>query len=244
MPVIAGPSSQPAPRGKVSVNQIIEMVNKRTERRGEKTLDMRAELLGVIQEFCQEHRWFWRRKSVILNTLADGTYQYDLTDTGGANIADFEQISQAAPKIFTSGGVYLGKLQPEFDPDQQDILAEDQSSGQPSCYWITGPSTLNVYPKPNGVFRIRIPYWANPAMTPEEMDDVVPLVPPNLYRILIKGLERQVLRYTLGEGSAKYLAAKTEYEELVLKSAMKEDFAPGNYTEWRNQDSNDAVQSS
>jgi hypothetical protein len=244
MPVISNaPISQTAPLKKMKVSDIIEIANQRTERRGEKTLNLKAELLGVLQEFCQEHRWYWRRKSCVINTVA-ATYQYDLTEQGVANVTDFEQVSQAGVKLFDASGNVLGKLTPVFDIDQQEIYAESQDSGQPTVYWISENSTLNLYPNPNDVFRVRIPYWATPGMDPDSLPEEVPLVPPNLYRILIKGLEAQILRYTLGEGAAKYEAARTEYEKLVTKAAMKVNFAPGEFTEWRNNDSTDAVQSS
>lgn len=229
----------------MKTSQIIEIANKRTERRAEKNLDLKAELLGVIQRFCDEHRFYWRRKSAIINTLADGTFQYELTDPTGANLKDFQQVSQFKPHVFDSSGNVKGTLEAEFDIEQQEILSENQSTGQPTVYWITGISTFNCYPRPNAVFRIRIPYWAVPTINPEELDDdVVPLVPVHLHHILQKGLEAEIFRYTLGEGATKYQATKAEYDALVKKAAMKEDFAPGAFNEWRNQDCGDAVQSS
>lgn len=83
------------PLGGWSPDQLVELADRRTERRGSKTLDLNAEFIHALQSFVTETRWAWRRKSANL-TLKAGVWQYDLTKTG----------SYAAPNSYTSASSY------------------------------------------------------------------------------------------------------------------------------------------
>jgi hypothetical protein len=112
--------------------QLIAMADARTEKRG-KVLNLDAEFLTALQEFCLEQRWWWRKKSVAFNTVA-GTATYDLGDSTRDSI-DCEQIVKGGVKLFTSGTTYT-ELTPIFDSDEQDVACEDTTQGQPANYFI------------------------------------------------------------------------------------------------------------
>jgi hypothetical protein len=69
------------PMGGWTRRQLIEIADRRTERRGSKVLDLDQEFILALQEFCMDARWPWRRKSTWLQTFA-GLGKYDLTQAG------------------------------------------------------------------------------------------------------------------------------------------------------------------
>lgn len=224
----------------MKISEIIEQANRKTERLGEKTLDLRSELLGVIQDLCNHTRWYWTKKSAVLN-LSTSNLSYDLTASDGANIQDFSQVAETGIKLF-SGSELIGTITPEFDTEQQEKMRESSTSGKPSRYFVDGFATLNLDCIPDSAYRARIPYWACPSEFQNDGDDV-PLVPAYLHKVLQKGLEAEIFRYTLGEGAAKYSSTLAQYEALKTKFSRKSSFAPGEQREVRTFSSSDAIQS-
>jgi hypothetical protein len=216
--------------------RIIELANWRTGRVGEKKLDLDGEFLGVLQEFCAEYRWYWRKRSVSFATVA-GVATYDLGATQAdapdqcIDALDCEEIISV--KLFSAPKEYT-RLIPLFDTDSQDEALEDDSTGKPGHYFIEPGSsrTLRITPIPDDAYRLRISFWAMPNTTADTQSSSIPLVPGYLHRILVKGLEAQIFRYVLGDASKQYLGAKAEYEATVARAAEKRDFAVGKAREW------------
>jgi hypothetical protein len=212
------------------------VANIRTGRVGEKKLDFDGEFLAVLQEFCAEYRWYWRKRSVAFSTVP-GVSTYDLGSPQAdapeqcLDAIDCEEIISV--KMFSVGKQYH-KLLPLFDTDSQDEALEDDGTGTPSHYFIEpgSPRTLRVTPIPDDAYRLRISFWAMPNTTADAQSSSIPLVPGHLHRILVKGLEAQIFRYVLGDASKQYLGAKTEYEAAVARAAEKRDFAVGKAREW------------
>lgn len=226
----------------MTVEEIIANVHLRTDRRAENNqLNMQAELLKVIQDFCKKYDWYWARKTAALTTSAN-TSTYDLKTATGSTINDFWRVAERDLPVYQNGS-YIGVLTPEFDVLNQEDLKASTTASTPSQYFFAGSATTIEINKPDGVYTIRIPYRAVPKIPSGELTETVPLVPEDLHGLLQDGLEVRVLRWLLGENSAKYLAAKGEYDNDVRSAAVGNVFGPGKVTEWRNQDARDAVQS-
>lgn len=246
------------PLGGWSRRQLIELADRRTERRGSKVLDLNQEFLLALSEFCMEARWPWRRKTSWLETYV-GLINYDLTQSApyqptlapdgvliqGANINDLQQFAQHGVKLYPSADLNNWcELTPLFDRDQQDAALDATTRGRPSQYFMEPGAWLSMIltPVPNATYRIRIAYWAIPNISPDEAPEAIPLVPAFLQHVLLAKLEARILRYSIGEGSAKYVTANGEYTALVQKYKAWEDFTPGQNRDWIDQ-SDEAIQS-
>jgi hypothetical protein len=224
MPIvpITDPSTNPLlypSAGGLTPARIKEMANRRTERRGEKTLDLDYELLDVIQDFCSRYYWYWRRLTAVLTT-APGVAVYNLADQNGANALNCEKIISAH---YVRGTDDMCQLSIVTDAGEVSriIEGESTSSGEPSRI-LREPgydSVVRIAPTPNAAYRVRIMFWALPSMATDALGETVPLVPARCHRILVRGLEANIFRYAIGEGAAKYTAAKQDYESLVAKES-------------------------
>jgi hypothetical protein len=199
----------------MKLTQIIEMASKRTERRADKVLDLMSELMVVIQDFCLEHQWEWREKTVTFNT-AMAQQEYDMAVTA----PDIEEIIAMQLVRGTDDVKRLTRL---FDVAAQGEAMEAIATGEPTMWFRKpgAPLILVFSPVPNSVYKMRMTYWAVPVGSPDTFNDVVPLVPEHLHRVLVKGLEKQIFRYTLGESSTQYQAAKADYDSELAKAATR-----------------------
>lgn len=214
---------------------IISQVEKRTESRGKKQLDMKAEFLNALIAFVKERDWWWRRMSRTFSTVA-GTPTYDFG-------ADWHRSQRM--KLYTSATTWVW-IYPLFDPDEQDAALQDTKQDQPCNYFpdLTDPTMVRLTPIPNAVFTIRDSYWACPSSdTGDDQLEAVWRVPVHAHPIVQMKLEAIVLRFTLGEGAAKYQAAESLYQKMVADAADEVDFATGKITEYRHNDCDDAIQS-
>lgn len=245
--------------GGFSRKQIIEIVNKRTERKAKDGLDLDSEFLIALQEFCWERRWWWRRR-LSQFTLVPGTSTYDVTDPTGINAPDMQQISRNGAKVFplpTNGSPLTSAWQPScqyhpldpiFDPDQQDTIIQLQSSyaqGTPQRFFFVpgNPWEIQLDPIPDAAYPFTLSFYAVPNWTADSVPEQVPLVPAYLHPVLIKKFERTVLRYTIGEESAKYQAVSEEYEESLEKAQLYGNFSDGQISQIKIHDSEDSVRS-
>jgi hypothetical protein len=214
----------------LTVDQIIEMANKRTERRG-KNLNLVTELLIAIQELAQERRWHWRKKSVKFSTVP-GTSLYDLSMQSGMEGLTCERVCKEGPRIYS--GVNHGCLSPIFETELQEDARDSEDTGAPRHYFIDGQDQFRVVKIPDGVYSIRVPMWVLPDMT--TLDGEVRLVPAYLHHALLKLLEARIFRFTLGEGTAKYQAAMGEYRAAIDRASVNTDFAEGRVRQWISQE--------
>lgn len=240
-----------------SRTQIIEMANRRTERRGA-PLDMGGEYLSALQEVCMERRWWWRRRIATFSLVA-GQSKYNLLDSATLNMGDFQQVAKNGFKLFTPSAT-LGSgspvapwncpftcPEPIFDADRQESVLALQSqfpAGLPCGYFMLGAEGMLVTDRiPDQNYPASLAYWAVPAYTDDDEDETVPLLPPSLHGLLIKRLELHIERYSLGEGSEKYEAVAEEYGELREKALLYTNFAEGEFREVRTRDHHDSIQS-
>mgnify|MGYP005815899601 CR=1 FL=1 len=228
----------------MTFEQIIDVANSRTDNRGKK-LQLNWELYTVIQDLCSRHRWYWRRKRYTFNT-AQGTETYDLTDSSviaSSGGLDVEEIIKNS--VFLVNGATKSQLGVLFDEDlQQSAILNAATQDVPEAVFIEpGTSqTLRVTPTPNGAYPIYFFAWAMPNGDYDGATGAIPLIPKYMHPILVKGLEAQINRYTIGEGSAKYMAASAEYESGIAKFIGRAGIS-GESRNFINEDFNDAVQS-
>jgi hypothetical protein len=222
------------------------MADRRTERRGSKTLDLQSEFLMALQEFCMEYRWPWRRTTTQLMTSA-GNWEYDLTDPANANAPDLQQFMQHGVKIYPNSAQpnQYSEVTPLFERDLQDaaIFANTNyptsNSGPPAQYFMMPGDfmTIAFTPVPDQSYAVQLGYWAVPNITDDSLPEAIPLVPSFLHHVLLKKLEGQIFRYTIGEGAEKYQAAMREYTALVTKYQGSMGIVPGEHIDWSADDS-------
>jgi hypothetical protein len=224
-----------------SVDQIIEMANKRTERRGAKVLDLAQELLIASIELCQERRWHWRKRSVKFPTVSQ-TSTYDLSAQNGMAGLTCERVCKEGPRAYRAGtsGDYQC-LTPIFETDIQETARDTTETGFPGQYFFDGQDQLRLFKTPDNIYNVRVPMWVLPDLTP--LDTTIRLVPAYLHHLLLKSLIAKIFQFTLGEGSVKYQAAIGEYNAGLLRASLNTDFTDGRVREWRDT-SDSAIQSS
>jgi hypothetical protein len=212
---------------------IIELAMKQSERRG-KQLDLPKELANVAQEFCQERRWFWRKKTITFSTVAAQPV-YDLTsvDSSMTGLTCERVLKDGATLYVSSSEMY--RLTPVFESDLQEDARQDTTQDRPSQYLFDGQDQLRLTKIPDAVYTVGVTAWVLPDCN-TDWGDTVPLVPPHLHHILVKGLKAKIFQFTLGEGSVKYQAAIAEYNNAVLRASLNTDFAEGRIREWRSEE--------
>jgi hypothetical protein len=230
----------------MTFQQIIDVANSRTENRGKKTLQLNYELLTVVQDLCSRKRWFWRKKRYTITTVA-GTSTYDLSSSSviaSAGGIDVEEIIKDSV-VYVLGPTQLSRMGVIFDEDLQMKAIEDTSTtGEPTAIFIEPGSyqTVRVTPVPAGVYTISFMAWAMPNSDFDGILTSVPLVPKYMHPVLVKGLETQILRYTIGEGAAKFTTANGEYEAGIGRFWGRNGVS-GEQVEISAGDCHDAVQS-
>jgi hypothetical protein len=253
-PVLPVPIGPPANIGGFSRTQLIELANRRSERRGI-SLDLGGEFLIALQVMCLEKRWWWRRR-IAPFTLTAGQAQYDLSDSTGWDAADFQQMAKDGLKIYANnipqssylfGRAAFSCPEPVFDTDEQETILALQNQfprATPQRYFIQQNMIITFDPIPDANYPVSAGYWAVPNWTDDSSTEVIPLLPNYLHAALAKRLEMQIYAFSLGEGTEKYTAAAKEYEDLINMASLYRNFADGERREVRTFDSTDAVQSS
>lgn len=226
-----------------SRSHLIDVADRRTDRRATKKLDLDSEFFAALQEFCLEFRWPWRKKTTAF-ALVPGERTYDMTDPANMNAIDFHIFQQRGLRLIMPNGDKR-EVTPVFDTSAiQDIVTDASSIAQsPTRFFIQPAFTINFNFTPDQAYPGVMSYWAVPNGAPDAQDDVIPLVPGYLHHVLCKKLELQILRFTIGEGSAKYLAVQKEYDLLTDRYQLFDEFSTGKVNEFRDQSETDFVQS-
>src|SRR5262252_6926947 len=135
-------------------SQLIELADRRTERRGSKTLDLDSEFFMALQHFLMETRWSWRRKTSVFN-LQTGVWQYDLTamlPTPSPNAYTSQPTWQLASAQRAGGFDYLmfppGTVLPVLTPGQTVYLLSESNFSFNGPVVITQPGTNNLLTNP------------------------------------------------------------------------------------------------
>ena len=143
--------------------------------------------------------------------------------------------------VFVWVHVKYGEITPMFERDRQTAAIYTNSynpSPAPPCNYFLMPGAfliLCLSPVPNNSWPITIDYWSVPQLV-DSLQEQIPLVPAFMHHVLLKRLEAQIFRYTLGEGAAKYQAAMGEYAALVAKYSAMDGMAPGEHIDYMTED--------
>jgi hypothetical protein len=169
----------------LTIDEITDQADVMTGRRAPKELDKKTLLIQLIQEFCQEKRFFWRRKTVTFTTTS-GTQAYDLTASAGANAYDLDEIISLKYVKSTSE---VWDVLPVFDAAAVAESLADTTTGEPGTYAAKDGSEnqINIFPIPSGTYTLRLTYWAVPDIA-SVTTQAVPLVPKRYHRTLVFGL--------------------------------------------------------
>jgi hypothetical protein len=222
---------------------LIELADRRTERRGSKTLDLQSEFLMALQEFCLETRWEWRRKVVPL-TLTAGKWSYDLTAIAPIPIFDLHQFVKHGVKFYPNASQPQNwcEVTPMFEKERQTAAIYSNTNfpqpAPPQQYFrLPGvPLTLALVPPPDQNYPATLDYWAVPNLDSDAIPEIIPLVPPYLHHVLLKKLEAEIYRYTIGEGATKFQATMQRYTALVEKYQIYDSMTPGEQMDYSGDD--------
>ena len=201
-----------------SITEIIVAVNKRTENRGEKKLDMRLEFWMALQEFCRENHFWWRHKTARFSTVLN-TASYDLTADSGANADDLDEII----RVFRiDSATDKAEIYPILREEDQIAAYETATSAAPTSYFLTGavPQTLRLGAPADSVVPIRFTYWATPQTPVDPSANDIPLVPHSLHWCLVTALEYHVLEVLLGENDPRAQQARLRYDRAVERASQ------------------------
>ena len=201
----------------MKVDDVIALARARTEQRGAKVLDLYNELLVVIQDFCAARPWPWRKKLYSFSSVAtQPAYSLPTQSTANGSQCDVDEIENVQIVEGADDADLLDEIVSEIDQARRQTA---DSEDRPDSYFrsLGDYSKLVLSPTPDAAYPMVLAYWATPvdALT---SGDSIPLVPPQLHGVLVKGLEAFILRYTLGEESTKYTSAKTEYDNKIAQA--------------------------
>ncbi len=210
---------------------IIDMANRRTKGIGAE-LDMNGEFMDALQSLCMEHWWWWKKKVVYWDTET-GVSAYDLAEPESP-IYELDVHKVVGVFLYDASGCKT-ELTPIFDEAAQIEMLQNPGSGKPGVYFII-PGTLNqvqLFPAPDQPYRVWFNFWAMPNMTVDRLDDKVPLVPGFLHRLLVLGMECNILRTT---DYKKFIATQALYDKKVEDADQAKNFADGDTTSWASED--------
>lgn len=222
--------------------EVIAKVNGKTENALVGQVDLNSLFLEVSQEFCGEHRYWWRKKRFTFPTVV-GTDTYDLTDTTTvvttpANIGPFVEEITFIGRV---DGTKMCKLDPIFDDQAIAEWTLDTSQDKPGLYTIatnnaSNNQTIRLHKVPNAVYTIHVTAWMMPNAVTDSNDDVIYIVPPILHHVLQAGLEREVWRLKYGQQDPKFITANALYEKKVMAAKVQPAFSTEKTVEWRRND--------
>jgi hypothetical protein len=234
---MSSPFITPPRLGGWTMSALIELADRRTERRGSKTLDLNSEFLMALQHLCMEKRWYWRRKTAMFQ-MTPSVWQYDLSAAApGPNAADIQQFVKHGVRFYPAGigASPWAELTPMFERDLQSAAMVSNAYypiiKPPQQYFINPFMVLNVTPVPDQAYPTTLDYWACPSIV-DSLGELIPLVPAFMHHVLLKRLEAQIFRYTMGEGAAKYQAAMGEYSSLIALYSGMDGMVPGEHIDW------------
>lgn len=222
--------------------EVISKVNKKTENSLVGQVDFQSLFLEIEQEFCAEHRYWWRHKRFTFSTVS-GADTYDLSDTSAvtttpANVGPFvEEITF----VGRENGTKMDELDPIFDDSAIAEWGLDSAQDKPTVYTIesntpTNAQTLRVHRKPNGIYTLHVFAWMMPQAVSDSSDETIYIIPPVWHHALQTGLEREVWRLKYGQQDPKFITANALYEKKVAAAKVQPAFSTKKTVQFRRND--------
>lgn len=223
-------------------SQLIEIVQADTEHKMDNVVgfDFQMKLTQVMQEFCAEFRFWWRKKNLSFSTAAS-TSTYDLTaittTPAGAgifveeitNVSRIESSTQVCPLDPVTDDVSIAGYVNDTTTDKPSVWMPDYSS-------LSNVQVLRLGKVPNGVYLMHVYFWAIPNPVPDTSDDTIYIVPPFLHHAIQTGLEREVWRLAYGTQDPKYITAAQSYAKKVSAAKIKRSIDSSHVNKFINQD--------
>lgn len=206
----------------MSVQQVIEAADKRTERRASKELDLTVEFWMALNEFCIEKHFPWRRSTFFFNTTLNGQF-YDMSSAGLSIAPDFYEMITLY-RVDPTGSAT--ELTPMLDEDILTAALENPTPNTPSMYYIKPGTTqtLMLNCQDNAVRKIRGNYWAVPDPIVDSSVEFIPLVPPQITPLLVVAMERRLFDYLYGQQDPRSLRAEQRYRRAVALASRMSKF--------------------
>lgn len=222
--------------------ELITLVNRKTENALVGQLDFDQLCLEAQQEFCGEHRYWWRHKRFTLPTVS-GTDTYDLTDTTNVVTAPINAGPFVEEITFVGvvNGTQIDILDPIFDDQAIAAWSLDTSQARPELYTIeqnslTNSQILRVHKVPNGVYTLHVHAWMMPTASTDSNDETIYIIPPIWHHVVQTLMEREVWRLKYGEQDPKFTTAAQLYEKKVAAAKVQPSFTTGKEIQWRRND--------
>lgn len=212
-------------------SEILELVNQLTERKAEGILSLPLLYQHVLQEFCGENRFWWRKRTFSFATVGS-TAQYDLsTITTTPTLTDIS-VEEVTRVTYIKDPSDLVELLPIFDDlTIMEALDISSSTGAPDTYTfdLTDYKTLRILPIPDKAYTMRVVAWMTPNPATDSSSNAVPLVPPWLHRAIVAGMEKYIWRSIYGQEDPKFITASQAYDKAVAQAQIRPKFTT-NYT--------------
>lgn len=188
-------------------------------------LDWNTLFNQVLQEFCAEFRFWWRKKRLTFSTVA-GTPTYDLTaiTTVPANAGLF--VEEITKIVRVESASSMCKLDPVTDDLSIAGYENDATQDKPSVWMpdessLTNPQSIRLGKIPNAVYSIYVFFWAMPVSVPDATDDTIYVVPPFLHHVISTALEKEVWRAYKGGSDPRFPTARDLYNKKVAAAKIK-----------------------
>jgi hypothetical protein len=209
-------------------DEIIELANALTERKGEKVLPLQTLYRFVVQDICKRQRFWWRR--ILVNfSLTPATTTYDLT-----NATLFPTLQEIAldeitkfTVVLTTNPVQTAELTPVFDPETLIEMKLNTVTAAPARYTVDANDyKILLIDPPDLAYNTYIVGWgmANPAS--DSTSTAVPLIPPWGHNTIVAGMSAKIFRFAYGSQNEKTLDAAAEYEQGIQDLEQRKQFDP------------------
>lgn len=230
-------------------DQIISYAQSLTERKLTTQIDFNQLFSNVEQEFCAEHRFWWRKKSLTFQT-APNQSTYDLTSPNlvitPANAGPY--VEEITKVFYIDSSNNVNPLEPVTDDCQlMNVIADVTTTDAPATWSpdttdLTLFQTIRIGPIPNGTYTIYVFFWAMPNFDPNTTSDAITIIPSALHHVLVTAMEKEVWRLVYGTQDPKYVTALNLYNKKVAAAQLKPSFWSGKSNYFMNQD-NEAIRS-
>lgn len=205
--------------------QIIQLVQAITEHHLDDQLDWDALFNSVLQEFCAEFRFWWRKKRLTFSTVA-GTPTYDLTaittvpDKAGLFVEEITKIArvESATSMCELTAVTDDLAMSGYE---NDTTTDKPSVWMPSISDLVNPQAIRLGKVPNGVYSIYVFFWAMPNPMQDSSDETIYVVPPFLHHVVQTALEKEAWRIYKGGTDPRYPTAVNLYNKKVSAAKLK-----------------------
>lgn len=205
--------------------QIIQLVQAVTEHHLDDQIDWPALFNQVLQEFCAEFRFWWRKKRLTFSTVA-GTPTYDLTaiTTVPANAGQF--VEEITKVVRVESASSMCKLEPITDDLAMSGYENDTTQDKPSVWMpsisdMVNPQAIRLGKVPNGIYSIYVFFWAMPNPMQDASDETIYVVPPFLHHVVQTALEKEAWRIYKGGTDPRYPTALNLYNKKVSAAKIK-----------------------